>query len=194
MSEQFRTSNYNTFSYVPTSGNLSVVQEVANLSNMIDALATHDAERARISKSLHSFIIEAATRPVYGEVLIVQTAGATSNGVIATERKIEKLIDDAVDDEVGVKYLRAGMFITERIFPLFNSSGVIQASRYSASIKVSLPKRILSLLNSQSQTERLQDLKLFLILQVESHGAAIDIDYGRENHYSLQRKQVIFRL
>lgn len=135
----------------------------SNLSTTLDSLPDADGKRA-IVKS-YKILVQLYSYGAFNVTpAVVQTAGTLTEGLAASNlSKINELLDDRIDDDLGYQILSQ----TRQGIPVMSVwNGASFFYHYRCSLIIDIPKKIINLLNKESQTERLQELLCVLCVQL----------------------------
>jgi len=174
-----------------TTGHATLVFKpfTTDLSSVVDGLADDVyAEKARISKcKIHAQFN--GTTPFIGTVYLLQTAGTFTAGAYTSTYKIESVLADAVDDEVGLLPLfqpKASHYVMT-----YDNGGPVQW--HQLSFVGNLPKKVINLLNKETQTEREQELLFGAVVQTELSGEYVTLTMFLEIEYANVSKTITIR-
>jgi hypothetical protein len=161
-----------------------------NLHSNIDSLPVGDGEMAQIenykvSMRVTSNVLAFAIKP-----FIIQTAGTFTSQSNLSERRVHTMLDGSIDDEFGYQPTAAARMSVA--MPI-DQGHVAPSLRISgAEFEFTLPKRVIQLLNKETQTERMQTLYLGVI-GIGPNGYSIVIRNFIEIRYIIVAKGLVIR-
>lgn len=172
-----------------TSGNLTYVISLENLSSYIDAyLSVGDAETAKVHK-LKISVDCYSIAPFAARALVAQTAGAISSAAQSTQRNLSAALDVACNDVLAFEAVTP--LKTSRIkTSLHDGSNII--SYHTINFEITMNPKLINLMNKESQTERLQSLYFVLVVQ-GTMAESVAITQGFSWEYRNISKQISIR-
>jgi hypothetical protein len=109
---------------------------------------------------------------------------------MTTTDDIGQAIAAMCSDEAGFQILRKPT--SSRYFMSYYNGSV--ASRITKlAVRIQIPKKILNLLNKETQTERLQDLNLVVLVRTPYSGSTVYVECNGYVKYTETAKQITIR-
>jgi hypothetical protein len=163
MQNKLKTEITQTGNLTTTSGNQTMVflPGSQSLSVKVDQLAGSDGEQANVqSISIQSTVWAYAHFHAYP--VIIQTGGSITPGLKSTEYTLNEILDGCIDDDFGFQVI-GKMKSSVATNQFYDGSSVRLNHRIIFNIDI--PKKFLTILNRDTQTERLRHLTLVIIVQ-----------------------------
>jgi hypothetical protein len=160
----------------------------SSMQASVASLASVDGNKIKISSyRIRIQLFGEGLAPFSCQPFIVQTAGNFTDQVNLAERKASDLLAHAVDDVFGYDLLGNTRF--SKVMP--SGAGTVAATLFGVETTITLPAKILQILNKESESERLQDLYMG-ILGVSANGT-LNTRVYQEIQFIEERQKIVIR-
>jgi hypothetical protein len=162
---------------------------IINLHDLIEGIKSADGIQIRVQSitiDLRLYGNDGDPAWVF-QPLIVQTVGTWTDTVNLAQRVIDEILDQAIDDVFGYQPIGEPR-TTRRVFPLGGNT-----TQQGSEIRIQVPMNIISLLNKETETERLQNLLFGIVGVMNGTTDVYTLYYTITVRYTEERKSITIR-